>query len=132
MTGTSLDRIRIERLMARTHVGFNDWEREKKQDVAITITLHADLKRACASDRVQDTVDYKEIKNRVLDLVEGRRFMLIEAMAEAVARICLEDPRVAEVDVRVDKLSALRFAKSVQVEITRGKRAPAPPVGEGD
>ena len=118
-TNQPLDRICINELMTRTIVGFNDWERTKKQDVAISITLHADLRKACQSDAVQDTVDYKKIKNRVLALVEGSQFQLIESMAEAIAALCLDDHRVERVDVKVDKLSALRFARSVAVEITR-------------
>lgn len=114
-----LDRIRIHELMARTHVGFNDWEQTKKQDVAISLTLHADLSDACRSDAVADTIDYKIIKQRILSTVEGGRFMLIEKMAEDIARICLEHPKVVRVDVLVNKLGALRFAKSVSVEITR-------------
>lgn len=116
---TPLDRIRINRLMARTFIGFKEWEKQKKQDVAINITLHADLREACRSDDVKDTIDYKALKKRILAMVEGTRFLLIEAMAERIACICLESPQVERVDVTVDKLTALRFAKSVQVEISR-------------
>jgi FolB domain-containing protein len=116
-----LDRLKITDLMARTYVGFNDWEQEKKQDVAISLTLHADLSRACRSDDVADTVDYKDIKKQILALVEGGRFMLIEKMAADIADICLAAPAVERVDVVVDKLQALRFARSVQVAITREK-----------
>jgi FolB domain-containing protein len=108
--------------MARTYIGFNDWEKEKKQDVAISVTLHADLGRACVSDEVSDTVDYKQIKREILENVEERGFQLIEKMAEDIALICLRHPQVMRVDVEVNKLSALRFAKSVSVEITREKR----------
>ena len=114
-----LDRIRIHELTARTYVGFNDWERTKKQDVAISLTLYADLSDACRSDAVAHTVDYKDIKQRILSAVEAGRFMLIEKMAEDIAHICLEHPKVVRVDVSVNKLGALRFAKSVSVEITR-------------
>jgi D-erythro-7,8-dihydroneopterin triphosphate epimerase len=114
-----LDTLTIHELTARTFVGFNDWEREKKQDVRITIRLHADLRRACVTDKVDDTVDYKQIKTLVLNLVENNRFDLIEKMAEDIARTCLETPLVEEVDVTVNKGSALRFAKSVEVTIHR-------------
>ncbi len=40
-------------------------------------------------------------------------------MAAEIAAICLEDPRVEEVSVRVEKPGALRFARSVGVEIHR-------------
>jgi FolB domain-containing protein len=115
------DRIHIRELRARCIVGLNDWEREKKQEVSITITLHADLSRAGRSDRLEDSVDYKAIKNAVLQMVERSSFHLIERLAEAVAEVCLEYPVVQSVDVVVDKLSALRFARSVAVEITRSR-----------
>ena len=114
-----LDRIRINELMARTYVGFIDWEKVTKQDVAISITLHADLKKAGRSDDVADTVDYKKLKAQILQWVESNRFFLIEKMAEDIADICLEHSLVERVDVEVNKLSALRFAKSVAVEISR-------------
>ena len=38
-----------------------------------------------------------------------------------VAEICLENPRVERAEVRVEKPSALRFARSVGVEVTRGR-----------
>ena len=121
MESNGLDRIHIRELRARCVVGINDWERSKPQEVAVTITLHADLSRAGRSDRVQDSVDYKTIKNNVLQMVERSGFFLIERLAEAIAEICLDDPRVQRVDVVVDKLSALRFARSVAVEITRSR-----------
>ncbi len=121
-----LDQLRICDLMARTYVGFNDWEKEKKQDVAITVTLHADLARACRSDDVADTIDYKKIKQEILNLVEGGRFMLIEKMAADIADVCLAQPAVERADVMVDKLQALRFARSVQVIITREKKHAKP------
>lgn len=119
MNSIPLDRIKISELSARTFIGFNEWEKEKKQDVAISVTLHADLSSACRSDDVADTVDYKKIKQEILKLVEGGRFNLIEKMAEDIADVCLSVSAVRRADVVVDKLQALRFAKSVQVAITR-------------
>jgi FolB domain-containing protein len=117
-----LDRIHIRDLTARCIIGINDWEREKKQEVVINVTLHADLSRAGASDRIDDTVDYKDLRNRILSAVETSEYFLIERMAEAIAELCLMDPRVERVDVSADKPGALRFARSVAVEITRTRR----------
>jgi FolB domain-containing protein len=117
-----LDCIRISDLRARTILGINEWEREQKQDVSISIALHADLSAACTSDRVEDTINYKAIKTAVLNAVETSMFFLIEKMAEEIAQICLKDPRVERADVTVDKLGALRFASSVSVDISRTRR----------
>lgn len=114
-----LERIHIRDLRVRCIVGINDWEREKKQDVLINLTLWADLKKACREDSIDDTVNYKPLKNKIVEMVERSEFNLIERMAEAIAELCLEEPLVGRVDVTVDKSGALRFARSVAVEITR-------------
>lgn len=115
------DRIHIRDLPLRCIIGVRDREREAKQNVLLNITLHADLRAACASDDIADTVDYVRIKKRVIELVEGSSFRLVEALARAVADACLEDPMVQRVDVVVEKPGALRFARTVAVEITRGR-----------
>ncbi len=114
-----MDRILITDLRARCIIGVNDEERREKQDVTINLVIFAELLEAGKSDRFEDTVDYRAIKKQILAMVEASRFHLVEALAEAVARICLGNPKVVEVRVRVEKPSALRFARSVGVEISR-------------
>ncbi len=48
------------------------------------------------------------------------RFTL-EALAEDIAQLCLEDPRVLKTTVRVEKPGAVRFSQSVGVEIERSR-----------
>ncbi|MCP4640863.1 MAG: dihydroneopterin aldolase, partial [bacterium] len=83
------DRIYIRDLACRCIVGINPEERTNKQDVIINIEMTADLSKACASDAIEDTVDYKAIKKRVLRMVEDSTFLLVEKLAQAVADICL-------------------------------------------
>ena len=118
---THVDRILIKDLLVRAIIGVNPEERREKQDVLINIAMFADLKKAGQSDSIEDTVDYKKIKKEVLKLAENSSFMLAEALAEAIARICLSDGRVKAVRVLVEKPGALRFAKSAGVEIFRRK-----------
>jgi FolB domain-containing protein len=119
MADTPLDRIHIADLLVRCIVGTNPDERAKPQDVVINVTLHADLRAACRSDRIEDTVDYRSLKQRIVEMVEASHFFLVEALAEAVSDICLSDPRVRKARVRVEKPTALRFARTVGVEIER-------------
>lgn len=115
------DRIHIRDLELRCIIGVFDEERREVQDVRINITLFADLGEACRSDALADSVDYKELKNEIIDQVEGSSFLLIERLAQAIAELCLGHPRVEAVRVVVDKPGALRFARSVAVEIERHK-----------
>lgn len=115
------DRILIEGLSARCIIGVNNDERTERQDVVIDIDLYTDMTKPGRTDDIRDAVNYKEVKKKVLALVESSSFFLIEALAEAILRLCLEDKAVEKVRIRVDKPLALRFAKTVGVEITRGR-----------
>jgi dihydroneopterin aldolase/2-amino-4-hydroxy-6-hydroxymethyldihydropteridine diphosphokinase len=113
------DQIQIRDLLLRTVIGINDEERRNRQDVLINITLRTDTRAAGASDNIQDAVNYRTVTKCIVELVEGSQFYLVEKMAAEIAAICLQDPRVEGATVRVEKPGALRFARSVGVEIER-------------
>jgi FolB domain-containing protein len=119
MADAPLDRIHIRDLLVRCILGIYPDERREKQDVIVNITLYADLRKACLSDDIDDTVDYKTIKKNVLQLVQQSECFLVERLAERIAELALETAAVQRVDVSVDKPGALRFARSVAVEISR-------------
>ena len=119
MDRNGLDRIHICDLLVRCIVGINDEERVKRQDVVLNVTLFADLRKPCASDDIADTIDYKKLKLALVEMVENSEYFLIERLADEAARICLGDSRVEAVRVRLDKPGALRFARTVSVEIER-------------
>ncbi len=114
-----MDKIHIREIALRCIIGIDDEERREKQDVVITACLHADLAKPCSTDDFRDAIDYRAVKKRIVALVEASRYYLIEALAEAVARACLEFDGVKQVDVTVEKPGALRFARTVAVEISR-------------
>jgi len=116
-----MDRVHIRDLALRCIIGIYPRERRRKQKVIINITLQTDLRTAGKSDSLKDTLDYKAIKLEILDFVEKSRFELIESLAEGVAEICLKDVRVQSATVTIDKPGALRFARSVAVEVTRSR-----------
>jgi len=119
MGNPPLDRIHIRDLLIRCILGIYPEERKDKQDVIINITLHADLSVAAQSDNIDDTINYKIIKKDVVEMVQQSEFFMLEKMADEIAGIALQNPQVRQVDVMVDKPGALRFARSVAIEITR-------------
>ena len=115
------DQILIKDLLLRTIIGINDEERRARQDVLINITLEADTRAAGVSDDIEDAVNYRTISKRVIEMVEGSSFYLVEKLAAEIAAICLDDRRVERARVRVEKPGALRFARSVGIEIKRSR-----------
>jgi FolB domain-containing protein len=113
------DEIHIVDLMLRTIIGINEEERRNRQDVLINITLYTDIRPAGSSDDISDAVNYRTITKNVIDLVEHSQFYLVEKLATEIAVICLRDAGVERVRVRIEKPGALRFARSVGVEIER-------------
>jgi len=116
--------IRIKNLRCRTVIGVYEWEREQEQSVVVNIELHFDGAAAARSDRLEDTVNYKALKKRIMAEVEQGKFQLIEALADHILKIVMDDPKVTAAAVEVDKPHALRFADSVSVTCS-ARREPA-------
>jgi FolB domain-containing protein len=116
-----MDKIIIKDLHARGIIGINDWEREKPQDILISIDLFTENRKADAPDVITECIDYSEVTKKVLKHAENARRYTLEALAEDIAGLCLEDHRVLKTTVRVEKPGAVRFTKSVGVQIERSQ-----------
>lgn len=116
-----MDQILIRDLLVRGAIGISDQERAQPQDILINITLYADISRAGETDSIEDCVNYRTVAKKVLAHAEKIGRFTVEALATDIAGICLDDPRVEKVRVRVEKPGAVRFARSVGVEIERLK-----------
>jgi FolB domain-containing protein len=116
-----MDKVFIKNILARGIIGINDWEREKPQDILINIDLFTEARKKPVSDDVDDIIDYSKVTKKVLHHAETAKRFTVEALAEDIARICLEDIRVLKVTVRVEKPGAVRFAQTVGVEIMRSR-----------
>ena len=116
-----MDQVFISDLVARGIIGVNDWEREQPQDILISIVLFTDLHQAGQSDDIRDSVDYSSVAKKVLAHAETARRLTVEALAADLAQVCLGVAGVEKVRVRVEKPGAVRFSRSVGVEIERAK-----------
>lgn len=116
---SSTDRILIKDLLIRGIVGLNEWEREKRQDILINLTIDVDARTSGVSDDVEDSLNYRTVAKDIIEYVESSNHFLVEALATAISRIVLVEHGARRVVVRVEKPGALRFAASVGVEIDR-------------
>jgi len=114
-----MDQVIIKDLLVRGIIGINDWEREKPQDILINIVLSADLKKAGETDDISHSVNYKTIAKKAQVKAETAQRLTVEALAEDIAKLCLAEPGVLIARVRVEKPNAVRFARSVGVEVER-------------
>ena len=115
------DRIVLRDIEAEAVVGVFEWERLSKRPLRIDLDLACDLNAAAASDRLEDTLDYAALTARVRERCAATSYRLIEALAGDIASACLEDPRVASVDVTVRKPGAVPGVGEISVVLQRSR-----------
>ena len=114
-----MDKIIIHGLEVQGIIGVYEWERTTPQIIRVTIELSVDLRAAGRDDDIAQSVDYAALAERVRQHAESAARQTIEALAEDVALICLENTLVSGVLVRVEKPGAIQDAQYAGVEIVR-------------
>lgn len=116
-----MDIIFLRGLQIETVIGIYDWERKIKQTVVLDLEMGTDIRKAAASDAIGDTLDYKAVSKRVIALVEGSRFFLVETLAEQIATVLLNEFRLPWVRLTLNKKGAISGASDVGIIIERGE-----------
>lgn len=111
-------KIRVKNLLIRTYIGFNPDELVNKQDVIINLEIETDIPaHAMEKDEPVDIFDYKKITKKIIALVQDGQFKLLEVLTQKILDLIMADDKVKWARVEVDKPHALRFAKSVSMEM---------------
>ena len=123
----AMDVIFIEGFVGETVIGIHESELHRTQP--IVIDLHAGVPRAqaCSTDRIGDTIDYSVVAERLRSLLREHKLQLLEAFAEAVADILLNEFGARWVRVKVVKPKKFDDVDAVGVLIERSATAPAAP-----
>lgn len=98
------DTIELRGLRAAGICGVLPEERDRAQPLEVDLDVEADLAPAGATDDLSLTVDYGAVAAAVEQVVTGERFGLLERLAERIAEVVLDQPRVTGVTVAVRKL----------------------------
>lgn len=122
-TRQARDIIFLSDLRVQTVIGIWDWERAIKQTVGIDLEMATDIRKAAASDSIEDTLDYKSVAKRIIEFVEESSFQLVETMAERIAGIIMDEFGVPWVKVRLSKPGAIRGSREVGILIERTRES---------
>ncbi len=115
-----MDKIFLHGMKADTLIGVYDWEREQQQTLLIDLDIGVPAKLA-ASDHIDDTIHYGDVCEAVRRSLKEQSFLLLEALAEHIAELLLEDFDALWVRVRVVKPGILANVREVGVEIERSQ-----------
>lgn len=119
----TVDKVFLHDLRVQTTIGIFDWERRIRQTIGIDLEMASDVRKAAATDEIDDALDYKKVAKRIIAFVEAAEFQLVESLAEAIAKIVTDEFSVPWVRVSVNKQGAVRGAAGVGIIIERGEIA---------
>ena len=117
-----MDIIFLRDLRISTLIGIFEWERRVKQTISLDLEMATDIRKAAATDAIDDTLNYKAVAKRVIAFVEASEFQLVETLAERITEIVLNEFNVPWVRLTLNKTGAVRGARDVGVIIERGVR----------
>jgi len=118
-----MDQIRLQGMSFQGRHGVRPAERERPQDFKVDIELDCDLAEPGRTDRIEDTVDYRQVRAIAKEVIEGDSQKLLETLAARMADRVLQLPRVVGVSVRISKRPETMQpidSAAVRIKRTRG------------
>ena len=123
----AMDVVFIEGFTGHTVIGIHDSELHQPQPIVVDVHAGRPHARACDTDRIADTIDYGAVRLRLQALYRDHRLTLLEAFAEAIAQLLIDEFGAAWVRVKVVKPRKFDDVEAVGVVIER--TAPSPEAG---
>ena len=105
------------------HCGVSLDERSKPQPILVDLEIDCANDTSTKTDRIQDTVDYAEIVNRVIEIGTQHHFCLVEALAERIIQTLLDEFPVLALRVWLRKTTPPLTATidSVGIRLSRAR-----------
>src|SRR5690606_24696763 len=119
-----MDKIILKEMAFYGYHGVFQEETRLGQRFFIDLIVETDLKNAGETDNLNESIDYGEIFGVCKEIVEGKPYKLIEAVAEKIAKEMLSRfQAISSVTIKVTKPDPPipGHYQSVAVEITRGR-----------
>lgn len=113
------DLVLVEGLEVPAVIGIFDWEQDIQQPLVVDVAVAWDNRIPAASGSIEDALDYDRLSRAIQGWIQEKSYGLIEEVAETLAARILHEFKVAAVQLRVAKPTAVKAARTVAVQITR-------------
>lgn len=117
-----MDTIFLSEVKVQTKLGVPEWERMVAQTIILDIEIGCDLSKACKSDAIVDTINYGIVVRRIRDTLNEHSFQLVEALAEHICKLILNEFGALSVKIKVAKPAILPGLKALGVIIERSAK----------
>lgn len=116
-----MDIIFLSEVKVETHLGVPEWERLTAQTIILDIEIAMPHSSSCQTDEIDDTIDYGVVVSRIRQTLSERSFKLVEALAEHVCQLILQEFGAPWVKIKVAKPGILPGLKALGVVIERAR-----------
>ena len=110
-------RIFVRGLRIPCRIGVSDEERARASELLVDVELEVDVRRAASSDNIEDTIDYRAVREILLEVAASREFRLVESFAVEGARALASVNGVRSVRIKVEKPGVPLGAAGAGVEV---------------
>ncbi len=119
------DFVRLKNMVFHGYHGYWEEERQVGQRFEVDVELTVDVAQAAQSDHIRDTVDLYKVYQAVEKIVTGKRFKLVETLAEKIASVLLQRFDIGNVRLSVRKPNSPvpGICDGIEVEIFRARKS---------
>lgn len=116
-----MDKIFIRELQIKATIGIFEWEKKIEQTLIVDLEFDIDNRKAAQNDDINQTINYDHIVSTIKEVAENQPYNLVETLAEKIATTLLHNFEIHWLQLRINKLHAIKNAKGVGVLIERKK-----------
>jgi dihydroneopterin aldolase len=110
--------IVIDQLEAWGIIGINDWEKQTKQKIMISLSMSIDQKAALQSDQIDDTVNYKAVVDSIQSWINSQSFNLLERLGQSIIDQLVATYQPTTLCISLTKSASIAYVKSYGVKLT--------------
>ncbi len=112
----------IKDFIIKEIIGFYKHEKIKKQKIKFNVVLNVSQDSVPDEKNIKSIVDYEKITNTLENLTKSKKYNFLESLAEDSFEKIFEDKRIYAVTIKIEKLEAIKNAKSVGVEVFKTRK----------
>jgi dihydroneopterin aldolase len=117
-----MDMIFLSEVKVQTRLGVPAWERIVPQTIVLDLEIAMPHSDSCQTDEIDDTIDYGMVVARIRETLSERSFKLVEALAEHICQMVLNEFGAPWIKIKVAKPGILPGLKALGVVIERTKQ----------
>jgi len=116
-------KILINDLTLDAFIGIHDFEKKKKQKIAISLSLDVNDNISGIEHKIENFVSYEHIVADIKSILKSGHIDLLETLGEKIVDLCFMDERVMTIKLKLEKLEVFKETRSVGIEIFRKKNS---------